>query len=423
MATPTLFSQCYATTSLPSLDRFVSRRSGAWNYEIDTSLLNNYGWESPIDNSPLRTTRQYDYLSPAYFDYWHEKTGRSDVHHAGVDFPHLVGYSVTSISEGIVKYILRDNAKTNNNSRIHVHHTDALGEHFIAIYGHTYASPGIEPGRRVIPGEKIGTIKSFGSPDHLHFELNRELQKTTYGYVHRGEPISNFIPPIQHLVEHPANLSPTVLGNLKELSRGFENRKAHEGAVAIRNLIDQGIIIDNQTFDSSESGDNIWHGIDAPISRGEFHKMTSAAAKIVNNTVTFTPLTNHNGYLKLGELLLLCNQRFDLGVNIATSLPDRMKALVESFAKTTTTFRRRENGRVRGFSQSINDWKNPRSSSVEQKGIVDLVSKEKTYIPKSVYENPDMNRGYDLHVSRSIAAIVISQILFFRAYNPTAKIV
>lgn len=392
-------------------DRFVSLGQfvASWTeYSIDSTNFTDHGWSAPIGGGTLGTSRGYDFVSKGYSDYWGQG-------HAGVDYRAAVGSSVFAISEGIVRYTYTDpnpvrGGQTLDRSRVHVEHRSAYGLKILVIYGHVAPHAGIEAGRFVRKGEQLGTITLFGGPPHIHFELSSSMTKTAFGYTKYGD----YLPPMAYLVDNPGNLSSTVLQRIKDSSQGFSNTSAHEGAVAIRNLIDSSIIINNSTFESSRSGDNIWHRLHTPISRGEFHKMSAAAAGIVYPLDVFSELASPNNYLRLGELLLVCNSRFRLGVSTAAGTTQAQSALVEAF-KSTREFTRRKNGRLSAM-QTLNRWLPPsRTDKAVLRSIIDLTpAGEKTYITKADYTEPQLY-GYNLPVSRALAAEILNKLMHFRA--------
>lgn len=416
-------------------DNYVSKGYGPsipyndyWPENDVPGGLPGLGWGTLLPSVGLKTNTNYDFMSQAY------RNNRASLPwHAGVDYVAAIDASVQAISEGIVLQLFRHDStfKTSstyspnslNMSHLYVLHKTALGSQFMAIYGHVRPLDGITVGQRVYKNQPIGLVKKFGSPEHVHFEISSDLQRkqtnplkpsTAFGFTSFTSP-DKVLRPMQHLVENPANLSTIVLHRIKDSSQGFTNASANEGAVAIRNLLDSGIILDNFTFDSSRSGDNIWHRMHSPISRDEFHKMSATAAGIINSTRTFSGLSSPTGYLKLGELLLLCNSRFSLGVSTSGDQATVQKRLVEAF-KSTREFSRRKNGRLAAATQILNRWlPASRQDRAPLNGLIDLTpSGQKTYIPEPDYTSTNFF-GYNLPVSRALAAEILNKILHFRA--------
>ena len=168
-----------------------------YSYSIPATCFTNHGWYPPIFQNYLHTHTFYDYLSPRYYN----------VHgwqHGGVDF---VGGSssfnsnteVRAIGPGVVTFVRRDYSSNYNNSRIHIKHTTASGKEFLVIYGHVYPASGLVRGSQVVFAQRIGTLRLYGWPWHLHFELSSDINKTSYGSYERGKTLD----PLRFLIENP----------------------------------------------------------------------------------------------------------------------------------------------------------------------------------------------------------------------------
>ncbi len=202
-------------------------------YSIPTSCFSNVGWAIPVPEvtpNNLETHINYDYDSPIYFK-------NHGFKHAAVD---LVGTlnnpykcpiidngmetPVFAIGPGEVKHISRQRTTwpqeyhphPKNNSLIVIEHTAADGHSFLAYYGHVYAIDGLKEEQDVTKGQKIGALRQSGSPTHIHFEINTELNHPDW----RFGPIDRFrshppreregvVNPLQYLINNPGQSAPS----------------------------------------------------------------------------------------------------------------------------------------------------------------------------------------------------------------------
>jgi hypothetical protein len=188
-----------STSSTPSNTR----------YDVPASCFTDAGWHVPVSTNSgnvLTTSTNYDYSS-----YWYNQN--HGFWHGGVDWvgsysaPYNTDTPVYAIDGGVVRYIVRETSTTLNelnDSRLHIKHTAANGTEFLAIYAHTYASSGLAVGSNVTKGQNIGTLRQYNTPIHLHFELNTDLNTTSYGGVKTGT-----VDPMMFLINNPALSSPS----------------------------------------------------------------------------------------------------------------------------------------------------------------------------------------------------------------------
>jgi Peptidase family M23 len=154
------------------------------NYSIEQSCFTANGWTFPLKTTKaLRTNYAWDYKSKQY-------VVNRKLTHGGVDIAAALGEieftattEVVAIADGKVIGIRRDNSAENNISRVVVEHTTADGKNFVVLYGHSYSSDGVVAGSQVTAGQTIGTLRSYGSPYHLHLELYYpyDIQVDEYG--------------------------------------------------------------------------------------------------------------------------------------------------------------------------------------------------------------------------------------------------
>ena len=169
-------------------------------YNVPATCFTDSGWAIPVpadDDGNLETHTNYDYDSPVYLS-------NHGFRHGGVDWvgpysnPYDTSTPVYAIGNGTIRHLVRDYSPTTNNSRLHIEHTAANGAKFLAIYGHTYALSSLSVGNAVSKGQQIGALRQYGSPIHLHFELNTILTTTSYGAVKEGT-----VNPLQFLIDNP----------------------------------------------------------------------------------------------------------------------------------------------------------------------------------------------------------------------------
>ena len=396
----------------PVFDRFVSLGSTLANsrrYTVAASLFSDNGWTAPLDVADLGTDEAYDYLSARYPQNW------SNQGHAGVDYRASVGTGVRAVSEGIIQFAYTDPTPLDSQggpldtSRIHIEHTAADGTKFLVIYGHVSPGAGMVEGRRVHRGVEIGTIVAFGSPSHIHFELSENLKKQQFGYTRFGE----HLPPMHYFVDKPAIFQPNELNDVKQNS-WFSKE--------VQNCITLGVF--SGIFTSSATGDDLWHRINAPISRQEFHLATNKCRMLLGLGVA-SALSSPDGFLRLGELVLICRDRFDFGVAGNGSI-DTFKTYVKRMG--WAAYKRPRDGTFSNYNliPSLQPKAGflgygRRGPWVPANGIIQLAPGPDRYVPIGTN-----NDGYDLPVSRALCAMILNNILQYRAEHrsgplPTTK--
>jgi len=164
----------------------------AGEYLIDKSIFTNNGWNQPVVG--LTTSTYYDYNSATYKANW-------GFNHGGVDIKATLGSSVYAIDDGEILHLIK-NYDTANTSRVYVKHKSINGD-FIVTYGHVMILSSVETNynngnKKVTQGMQIGTIKRFGSPDHIHFEIRNSGSDSTI-YDAFGSIKGNVVNPIDYL--------------------------------------------------------------------------------------------------------------------------------------------------------------------------------------------------------------------------------
>jgi hypothetical protein len=122
----------------------------------------------------METHTNYDYLSPVYLSNWGWQ-------HLGVDIKADYNAPVFPVASGEVYVIEIDKSAkryTKNSSRVYVRHKTNDGKVFTAIYGHCEAPSTLKEGDTVSTVQSICNIRRFGSPDHLHFEIQERSMVT-----------------------------------------------------------------------------------------------------------------------------------------------------------------------------------------------------------------------------------------------------
>ncbi|WP_146066385.1 peptidoglycan DD-metalloendopeptidase family protein, partial [Candidatus Venteria ishoeyi] len=205
-----------------------SSTTSSYRYSIPDSCYTNAGWVAPVPVSSsgnLTTSTSYDYKSSTYTKNW-------GFVHAAVDWvgssnAYTTNTPVYSIGDGIIKYI----KPSTSSGRIHIEHTAANGTKFLAIYGHMDVKSGLcddtnTSCNRVSKGETLGTLRLYGSPMHLHFELNTDSTTTLFGGVKSGT-----VNPMQFLIDNPATISAGISRSkaLKLLLDKFNISSANAG--------------------------------------------------------------------------------------------------------------------------------------------------------------------------------------------------
>ncbi|GJQ33225.1 MAG: hypothetical protein HBSAPP04_20640 [Ignavibacteriaceae bacterium] len=147
---------------------------------ITTNSIEKMGWASPTGSS-LVTNKAYNFKSSVYFSNW-------GVWHSGDDFLANLGSDVYSICDGVVEVV----RSAGNESYLVVKATSQIGTVYF-IYGHVKAS--VAQGSTVSRGQRLGSILRYGSPDHLHFGVQKGKLDLRYGWGRT-----------------PANIDPLSLG-------------------------------------------------------------------------------------------------------------------------------------------------------------------------------------------------------------------
>lgn len=180
-------SQKIAKSSCPSHRGSFTGAVAGKRYNIPVECFTDYGWAHPLGTLPLTSSTNYDYKSQFYTYAWKP--------HGGVD---LVGEStatrVYAIDDGTVVAVTR-NDNANNTSNVVVQHVAADGTVFYVTYGHVYSNWQIN--RPISKGAFIGTLRKYGTPIHLHLEVN------TSKYSSFGKVKPNTQIPTYFLIDHP----------------------------------------------------------------------------------------------------------------------------------------------------------------------------------------------------------------------------
>jgi hypothetical protein len=152
----------------------------------------------------LRSSSFYDYLSCKYTfpsPNEHKKHGAVDI------VASTIGDEVYSISNGNVVYIIKHYHSKNNMSAVFVKYKLDDDSEIIVLYGHVY--PLVEEGENIYKGQKIGEMRLFGDPIHIHFTITKNLNYHTdikegkNGEKNQfGAAYSDMVEPISFLNEH-----------------------------------------------------------------------------------------------------------------------------------------------------------------------------------------------------------------------------
>jgi murein DD-endopeptidase MepM/ murein hydrolase activator NlpD len=375
---------------------------------------------SPASPCHALLSRHWDrlYLSPIYRTTWSLTGGNN---HAGVDFRCAANAGVYAISDGIVRFTETRSNRWGSLSSVRIEQVTAEGTRFLAIYGHVEPAPTIVEGRRVIAGEQIGSIGLFGDINHLHFELNADLNRTnSYGYTDMAG--GNQLAPVQYLVENSATIPMSEL-NAHKLS--------FWAATAITNCIQLGVF-DQMWGMGMFPDDQIWYRANSPMSRGEFDQISRRCHGLVypSPVAPPPPLSNPDSYLRLGEMVEIIRRRFELGDPSATAtatFKDSVKRLAAA------NFQAPRDGSFTNYSRNplrrnVSMWSNPWVPAV---GIVDLRPKAHTesYVPTKrtglgwhTLDSAAGEDGYGLPVTRALCAYVMNGLLQYRAHSPTGPV-
>jgi murein DD-endopeptidase MepM/ murein hydrolase activator NlpD len=151
--------------------------------KIDLNFNDHY-WINPVGGN-MQTDSAYDYMSSTYENSFNAQ-------HLGVDIISILDDPVYAIADGRVTYIYRHDDLKQNQSVVFIHHETSERIAFTAVYGHCKARPSLSKGDRVVSGEKIGVVKRFNSPDHLHFGINetKNLSASNWGRLPVGSNVS-----------------------------------------------------------------------------------------------------------------------------------------------------------------------------------------------------------------------------------------
>lgn len=167
---------------------------------ISKSSIENMGWFSPT-GSDLTTDKAYNFKSLIYlsnFGRWH----------SGDDYKALLGSDIYSVSDGIV-YIVKPSG---SESYVIVKSDSEIGIVYF-IYGHVEAS--VTQGSSISAGQRLGKVLRYGSPDHLHFGI----QKNTLNLIHGwGRTPSNIDPLSIGFISPTDFLTKTSSGKLRVAS-------------------------------------------------------------------------------------------------------------------------------------------------------------------------------------------------------------
>lgn len=152
-------------------------------YEIDYSAN---GWVNPIDpadgdDGKIKTSTYFDYFSANY------PINNKGLSHLGddiiVESVNKGTREVFAIAQGTVVYIDRDDLDDETNmSVVYLKHKTISGNEFVAVYGHCYATDSLydsyssgDDESTVDKGEHICDVRTYQSPDHLHFGINLDI--------------------------------------------------------------------------------------------------------------------------------------------------------------------------------------------------------------------------------------------------------
>jgi murein DD-endopeptidase MepM/ murein hydrolase activator NlpD len=163
----------------------------------------NSSWDKPLKKDVLRSSSWYDYLSCKYkFDYPNEHKK-----HGAVDIIANIGDEVYSIANGNVIYVIKNYHSTLNMSAVFVKYKLDDNSEIIVLYGHVY--PLVEEGENIYKGQKIGEMRLFGDPRHIHFTITKNLEyhidikEGKNGKKDQfGSAYSDMVEPISFLHEH-----------------------------------------------------------------------------------------------------------------------------------------------------------------------------------------------------------------------------
>jgi hypothetical protein len=257
--------RCLLAQAANCADNLGSITQGSGRYSIDTTCFSNAGWVAPVPplaGTQLWTDRAFDYRSIQY-----PINNNVSWTHGGVDFvgsqhsassrpdqQYTDASPVFAIGSGTIRTIERSAAATQNLSRIYVEHQALDGTSFIAAYLHVYARQELREGHVVSAGETLGTLRTYGSPVHLHFQIDTDLGQRRRGSYLAGSTQD----PLTFLTAHP--------GSGAELEPVESKRRWY--AAYMRNAIHLGIF-SNADPTTGVVNDRAWRRANVPVPRGE----------------------------------------------------------------------------------------------------------------------------------------------------------
>lgn len=150
----------------------ISQIVMADRYMVADAIFTNRGWAKPLQGDLISDT-DFNYDSQVYkrnFGYAH----------SGVDLVSSLGAPVYAIDAGEVLRVDRFPSENADVSSIFVQHEDVDGKAFMALYGHVLAIDGLKRGDTVEQGQKIGEVRRFNYPDHLHFTISTDPDDALY---------------------------------------------------------------------------------------------------------------------------------------------------------------------------------------------------------------------------------------------------
>lgn len=183
---------------------------------ITKASIEKMGWFSPT-GSDLKTDKAYNFKSPIYFSNFSRW-------HSGDDFVATLGSSVYSVSDGIVHIV----KPSGSESYVIVKSDSEIGIVYF-IYGHVEAS--VTQGSSISAGQRLGKVLRYGSPDHLHFGVQKKTLNLSYGWGRTPsniDPISlGFVSPTDFLTKtsnSKLRLASSVLATPVLLEQGGSNK-------------------------------------------------------------------------------------------------------------------------------------------------------------------------------------------------------
>lgn len=150
-----------------------SNNTLAAQYTIPDSIFSDNGWAKPLDGT-LSSNTDFNYNSATY-------KANFGINHGGTDLISNLNNPVYAIDDGEVLRVAQLPNSTffginGDLSHIFAKHTDINGKDFLVIYGHVSAIDGLKVGDKITQGQKIGVVKKFNYPDHVHFGISSDVQ-------------------------------------------------------------------------------------------------------------------------------------------------------------------------------------------------------------------------------------------------------